>query len=90
MATLGSIAGIEAFIREAVQIRRMSHEQVSINLRATYPHLRGLSTASVKRYCLDNDIHKTSRIDQSTVNRLVSLNVMRVSISEIIHVYIYQ
>ena len=79
MATLASIPGIESFIREAVQDRCMSHEQVGINLRAAYPNLRrGLSTASVKRYCLDQDIHKTSRIDQSAVNRLVSLNVMRV------------
>ena len=79
MATLANIPGIESFIREAVQDRRMSHEQVGINLRAAYPNLRrGLSTASIKQYCLDHDIHKTARIDQSTVNRLVSLNVMRV------------
>ena len=78
MATLASIPGIESFIRDAVKDRRLSHEQVGIQLRTMYPNLRGLSTASVKRYCLENDIHKTARLDQPTVNRLVSLNVMRV------------
>ena len=72
------LAGIEDVIREAVEKWSLTHAQISARLRTAYPSLRGLSAASVKRFCLSKNIHRTARLDQSTLDRLVHLNVMRV------------
>ena len=79
MATLATIPGVEGYIRHSIEIRYLTHEQLSRELSARYPTVRGLSAASVKRYCLQNDIHRTARIDQQSLDRLVYLNVMRVN-----------
>lgn len=78
MAVLVSIPGIDGFLRELVEKRKLTHEQISLELKAKYPNLRGLSSSSVKRYCLNHDIHKTARLDSASLDRLVYLNVMRV------------
>lgn len=79
MATLEALPGIDAFVREAIEERKLTHEQVSLELKAKYSLLRGVSSASVKRYCRIHGIHKTARLDRASLDRLVSLNVMRVS-----------
>lgn len=79
MATLNELPGVEDFVRDAVENLSLCHTQVSALLKAAFPSLRGLSTASVKRFCMMKGIHKTARLDQSTLERLVLSNVMRVS-----------
>ena len=53
------------FIRKLVYEGK-SHEEISEILKTTYPSIvRGLSVRSVRRFCLNNDIHrcKDSELD---------------------------
>lgn len=78
MATLERLPGVEGFIRERVEKRGLSHKDISLQLKILYPTLRRTSAASVRRYCREHVIHKTARLDRSSLDRLVSLNVLRV------------
>ena len=60
VATLESLPGVDAFIRERVYQQNLTHEQISLELKEKYPTLRGVSSASVKRYCRKHGIHKTA------------------------------
>ena len=74
-----SIPGIEAILRQKVLEERKSYQQISIELRGDYSHLtRGLSARSIRRYCNENDIHPTSRLTASQLDRVVSSSVAKV------------
>ena len=78
MATLEGLPGIELFIHQRVEEQRKTHQEVSDELMLLYPGVRGLSRMSVRRFCSEHNIHKTSRLDDHTLDRAVALNVMRV------------
>jgi len=78
MATLEGLPGIELFIRERVERQRKTHQEVSDELVLLHPGVRGLSRMSVRRFCSEHGIHKTSRLDDHSLDRAVALNVMRV------------
>ena len=78
MATLEGLPGIELFIRQRVEEQRKTHQEVSDELMLLHPGVRGLSRMSVRRFCCQHYIHKTSRLDECTLDRAVALNVMRV------------
>ncbi len=69
----------EAFIRRKVEEDHASHAQISEELIATYPGEKGFSERSVRRFCQDKNIHKTSRMSQPEVNRAVAQAVLKVS-----------
>ena len=73
------IQGVEALVRDLIERRRKSHFQVSAELQKMYPGVRGLSAMSVRRYCSKHGIHKTARIDDATLDQLISTNIARVS-----------
>ena len=77
MAALGRIPGIEAFIKQRVETQFKSHKDVSEELKRLYP---GVSYMSVRRFCTEHNIHKTARITDHCLDRLVSQNVLKVSI----------
>ena len=78
MATLEGLPGIELFIRQRVEEQRKTHQEVSDELMFLHPGVRGLSRMSVRRFCCEHNIHKTSRLDDRTLDRAVALSVMRV------------
>ena len=75
-----SIPGIEAILRQKVLEERKSYKEISVELRRDYTHLtRGLSARSIRRYCNnENDIHPTSRLTASQLDRVVSSSVAKV------------
>ena len=78
MATLEGLSGIELFIREKVEGQWKTHEEVSDELMLLHPSVRGFSRMSVRRFCSEHGIHKTSRLDDHYLDQVVALNVMRV------------
>ena len=82
MATLEGLPGIELFIRQRVEEQQKTHQEVSDELMLLHPGVRGLSRMSVRRFCCQHYIHKTSRIDECTLDRAVALNAMRVGFIE--------
>ena len=78
MASLEELPGIELFIRQRVEEQWKTHQEVSDELMLHHPGVRGLSRMSVQHFCCQHNIHKTSRLDDRTLDRAVALNVMRV------------
>ena len=78
MATLEGLSGIELFIREKVEGQRKTYQEVSDELVLLHPSVRSLSRMSVRRFCSEHGIHKTSSLDDHSLGRAVALNVMRV------------
>ena len=58
MAAFGEVAD-EVFVRDLV-IRGVSHREISDFYRSQYPHVRGLTERSVRRYCSERSIHRIS------------------------------
>ena len=55
------------FIRKLVYEGK-SHEEISEILKTTYPSIvRGLSVGSVRRFCLNNDIHRCKDSELDTI-----------------------
>ena len=77
---LESLLGIEMFIQEKVEVYRETHAKISEELKRLYPGLRGLSAMSVRRFCISHCIHKTARLDDYYVDRIVSVNIMKVKL----------
>ena len=74
-----SIPGIEAILRQKVVEERKSYKEISVELRREYTHLiRGLSARSIRRYCHEKDIHPSSRLTESQLDRVVSSSVAKV------------
>ena len=63
---------LEDFIRDKVKRERWTHRQISKFLQEVNPGQRGFSLRSVERFCSLKGIHKTSRIDETTLDEAVS------------------
>jgi hypothetical protein len=63
---------LEDLVRDLVEQRRWSHSRVSDYLQQTYPGTRGLSLRSIQRFCSAKGIHRTSRLDDTQVDEVVS------------------
>ena len=58
MAAFGEVAD-ELFVRDLV-IRGVSYREISDYYRSQYPHIRGLTERSVRRYCNERSIRRIS------------------------------
>ena len=58
--TVFSAVADEAFVRNLV-IQGVSHEEITDIYRSQYPHMRGLTEISVRRYCKERSIHRISK-----------------------------
>ena len=62
----------ENLLCELVQRYSWSHKKISVCLQENNPGVRGLSERSVRRFCSSNNIHRTSRVDDPTLDEAVS------------------
>lgn len=80
MAALESISGLETFVRALIADRK-THAEVSLELKRRFPSLsRGLSSRSIKRFCLARGIHATSRLSDSALDRVVCTSIQKVQV----------
>ena len=59
MALVIDSLGVEGFIRSLIEEQRMTHWQVSMQLEERFGQIRGISEASVKRFCNAKGIHRS-------------------------------
>ena len=78
MATLETLPGIENLMHHLLFSERLTYEQISADLQRRYPGLRGLSTRSVRRFCIAVGLNKTSRLNSHELDRVVTGFVRRV------------
>ena len=74
-----SVIGLncEGVIRDRVR-SGYTHQAIASELQQFYPGLEGLSVRSVRQYCLENDIHYSSRLNDQEVDDLVEQAVFQV------------
>jgi hypothetical protein len=72
VSVLTSLPSVDSMIRRMVVDARCTLPEVSRALKRAFPHVsRGLSVRSVRRYCAVMGIHRTSRLKDSVVDRIV-------------------
>ena len=70
-------------IRDLVVRRKLTHKQISEELQRQNPGVRGLSEMSVRRFCFNHDIHRTSQISDGELDCAVFKAVSQVSFKSI-------
>ena len=68
------------FVRDLVVTQGKTHSQVSLLLQEAYPGKRGLSSRSVRRFCLKNGIHAQNRRSNEELEDYTKEVVARVGI----------
>ena len=72
----------EDFVREKLVIERYTYKQLSDELQQCFPGEKGYSVRSIKRFCSEKGIRKTSDIDQQELDEVVSSAVLQVEASD--------
>ena len=73
-----SLDVFEEYILHKVEVECISHKQLSDELKACYPGFKGFSVRSIERFCAEKEIHKSSRLSSSELERVVSTAVAKV------------
>ena len=68
------------FVRDLVLTKGKTHSQVSLLLQEAHPEKRGLSSRSVRRFCLENGIHAQNRLSNEELEHYTKEVVARVGI----------
>jgi len=77
---MASLDNFEEFVREKVTVEKCTHQQVSDELKSSFPGERGFSLRSVERFCREKGIKKMSNIDDQQLDDVVSDAVLQVKI----------
>ena len=81
MAFLDSLPAVYPIIKKLVEEENRSHVYVSEELKKLFPCIpRGLSSRTVRRYCVSHGIYRTSRLKADTLNRVIRTNIEKVAI----------
>ncbi len=72
LLTMSALEAFEGLIRDKLVNERWTHKQISTFLMERCPGQRGFSVRSIERFCGHKDIHKTSRIDDRSLDVAVS------------------
>ena len=76
---MAGLEHLESLIREKVEKERWTHDRLSDFLQRAYPGVRGLSVRSLQRFCSEKGIHKTARISEQELDRVVADAVAKVN-----------
>lgn len=78
MATLEEL-GCRGLVSDRVE-SGATHQQIAEELQHLYPNIPGLSSRSVRRFCLSNNIHWSSQLSITEVDQIVEQAVTQVKI----------
>lgn len=82
MAQLEKLA-CEDFIASRVK-DGCTHQNIAIELQQLYPNTPGLSARSVRRFCCNNNVHRSSRLSADEVDEVVECAVSQVSSRQVV------
>ena len=80
MAVSVSLQDMEGFIRDKIIMENWTHSRISLYLKRLYPGCWGFSVRSIERFCSNKGIHRTSRLDASNLQEVVSEAIRKVSV----------
>ena len=58
-----------------------THKRISQELQVYFPNLKGCSSRSVRRYCKNKDIHRTQRLNTSSLDTLLLWSIGKVRLN---------
>ena len=73
-----SLADLESFVRGKIEEEKWTHRRLSEYLMRRYSNTRGFSIRTIKRFCADKNIHRTSRLNEDELDEVVSQSVRMV------------
>ena len=68
----------EEFVRVKVEVDKCTHQQISDELKSSFPGERGFSLRSIERFCSEKGIKKITNIDDQQLGEVISDAVMQV------------
>ena len=69
--------GCESFISSKVK-HGHTHKQIALELKQLYPGHSGLSSRSIRRFCCEKNIHKSSQLNGSEIDTVIEQAVSQV------------
>lgn len=78
MAAINTLPDIERRMRNFIEQKHLTHSRISTLLQRMYPGVKGLSTMSVRRFCFNNSIHKTSKIGDDQLDQIIASGIQEV------------
>ena len=72
LVAMSTLEDFEDLVREKIVKERWTHKQISGFLMESCPGQRGFSVRSIERFCSNKGIHKTSRINDLSLDVAVS------------------
>ena len=80
MALVIESLDVEGLVRSLIEEQRMTHRQVSMQLEERFGRMKGISEASVKRFCKDKRIHRSVAKKMSFEEKD---NVLRMAVDQV-------
>ena len=77
---MASLDKFEEFVRVKVEVDKCTHQQISDELKSSFPGERGFSLRSIERFCSEKGIKKITDIDDQQLDKIISDAVMQVLI----------
>ena len=75
---MAALNEFEDFVREKVETEKFTHKKLSDTLQQAFPGERGFSERSVKRFCNEKSIRKTTNLDEQELDEVVAQAVTQV------------
>ena len=75
---MSALDELEDFLRTKIEKERWTHPKLSAYLQGLYPGRRGFGVRSLENFCRAKNIHKTSRLNTSEIDTVVSGAVAKV------------
>lgn len=76
--TMAQLKQFEDFIRDKIEKEQWTHEQLSRYFSAKYPGERGFSIRTVRRFCAEKNISKTTKLCDADVDECISEAIAQV------------
>ena len=77
-ATMAQLEQFEDFVREKIEKEQWNHEQLSTYFSAKYQGKKGFSIRTVRRFCAEKNIRKTTKLSDADVDECISEAIAQV------------
>jgi len=78
VCNMAALNEFEDFVREKIEVEKFTHKKLSEMLQQVFPGDRGFSVRSIKRFCNENSIRKTTSLDNQELDEVVAQAVTQV------------
>ena len=75
---MAALCDFEGFVREKIVESKYTYKQLSDTLQQCFPEERGFSVRSIKRFCNEKEIRKTTKLDDQELDEVVIEAVLQV------------